>query len=146
MKYEVIINSSTLHLLHLILEIKCTCFCLVLDSRDHYLSIWWWHKIFEFPNGFIHHGSQCSQRPCQVACQRPHQYYTVCLCNCMQIICYISYYYGLMCIDLWSLRCTANTTQNTIFPMCPKIFAPSLIPGQRDPGTRKFICPRTKRH
>ena len=69
---------------------------------------------------------------------------TVCLCNCMQIICYISYYYGLMCVGLWSLRCTANTTQNTIFLMCPKMFAPSLIPGQRDTGTRKFFCSGTK--
>jgi hypothetical protein len=28
--------------------------------------------------------------------------------------------------------------------VCPGIFAPALVPGQRDTGTRKFIFPRTK--
>ena len=28
--------------------------------------------------------------------------------------------------------------------MCPGTFAPALVPGQRDTGTRKFLCPGTK--
>ena len=28
--------------------------------------------------------------------------------------------------------------------VCPGTFAPALVPGQRDTGTRKFFCPGTK--
>ena len=28
--------------------------------------------------------------------------------------------------------------------VCPRIFTPALVPGQRDSGTRKYFCPGTK--
>ena len=34
-----VIKNSPLYLSHFILEIECTWFCLVLDSRDRYLQI-----------------------------------------------------------------------------------------------------------
>ena len=30
--------------------------------------------------------------------------------------------------------------------VCPQIFVPALVPGQKDTGTRKFLCPGTKGH
>ena len=44
-------------------------------------------------------------------------------------------------LKLFSAFCPGTSRDRGI---CPGIFAPALVPGQRDTGTRKFLCPGTK--
>ena len=45
------------------------------------------------------------------------------------------------CVLLGNWFCPGTSRDRGV---CPGTFAPALVPGQRDTGTRKFFCPGTK--